>query len=113
MDLFLVYYRQVHWTTRNGMETTFLYRLTINHDLLVGPMDVSPSNFMIASFAEDVLNNCLFLADRNGSIQYLSSLDGVGTSNCPDNPDNCEEIVNSKFAVIINYSTIMFYPSIA
>ena len=98
-------YRIVHWTTRIKMEstvTTFLYGLPINHEQNDSPTIVY-SSVRIASFAEDVLSNCTLLADRNGNIQYLSSLLSTsplsvgGTSNCPGNSDNCEEIVNLKF----------------
>ena len=115
------YYRIVHWTTRNIMGstvTTFLYGLPINHD---SPTVVDRS-VGITSFAEDVLSNCIFLADRNGTIRYLPSLlpmpslGGGRTSNCPDNSDNCEEIVNLKIWIkysLYNYNQLFKFFTIA
>lgn len=85
--------RMIHWTMGIGVKTTFLYRLPITNCSAITRIV-----FMFtATFAEDVLNNCLLLADRNGSIRYLPSFDIM--SNCPNNSDNCEEIITIIFVM--------------
>ena len=101
-----VQYRIVHWTTRSTV-TTVLYGLPINHDQYDRPtINVyrPRSSFRITSFAEDVLSNCIFLADRNGNIQYLPLILPLGVggmSNCSGNSDNCEEILNFKLYPVL------------
>ena len=81
--LFVHVHRYLHWSYRSNSGTQ-LYSFQINPKISATPLPlhVPELNFSFESFTEDVVNDCLVLANDEGSLQYFTN--GQLHNECPN-----------------------------